>query len=127
MNYPEAVREHYQRPRNVGALDKNDSNVGTGQVGAVERGVLIRLQVRLNPESDVIEDTRFRTFGCGWAIASCSRATEWMKGKTAEAALANTVKIVIQEMSLPPEKEYCAALVAEALAEAITDARTRRA
>src|SRR5574338_1561891 len=107
MAYSEKVLDHYEHPRNVGVLDKNDPAVGTGMVGAPECGDVMKLQVKVNPDTGVIEDAKFKTFGCGSAIASSSLATEMLKGKTVVAALAIRNTEIVNELSLPPVKIHC--------------------
>src|SRR6187397_731106 len=112
--------EHYENPRNVGALDKNDPSVGTGLVGAPACGDVMKLQVKINDQG-VIEDAKFKTFGCGSAIASSSLATEWVKGKTLSEALAIKNTDIVKELSLPPVKIHCSVLAEDAIKAAITD------
>lgn len=121
MAYSEKVIDHYQHPRNVGTLDPNDPSVGTGLVGAPECGDVMRLQLKINPETGVIEDAKFKTFGCGSAIASSSFATELIKGKTVEEAqqLKNTT--IVQELNLPPVKIHCSVLAEDAIKAALED------
>jgi nitrogen fixation NifU-like protein len=121
MAYSDKVLDHYNHPRNVGSLDKNDVNVGTGMVGAPECGDVMKLQVKVNPETGVIEDAKFKTFGCGSAIASSSLATEWLKGKTVEQALAIKNTDIVNELSLPPVKIHCSVLAEDAIKAAISD------
>ena len=102
MAYSDKLIEHYEQPRNVGTLDKDDPNVGSGLVGAPACGDVMRLQIRVNPETNIIEDARFKTFGCGSAIASSSLATEWVKGKTVEEAAQLKNTDIVQELNLPP-------------------------
>ena len=102
MAYSDKVVDHYEHPRNVGTLDKNSAEVGTGLVGAPECGDVMRLQIKVNPETQVIEDAKFKTFGCGSAIASSSLATEWVKGKTVEDALKISNTDIVNELNLPP-------------------------
>jgi len=127
MAYSDKVLEHYNKPRNVGSLPKDDPNVGTGLVGAPECGDVMKLQIKINPESDVIEDARFKTFGCGSAIASSSLATEWVKGKTVEEALQIKNTDIVEELSLPPVKVHCSVLAEDAIKAAIADYRQKRA
>ena len=121
MSYSEKVVDHYNHPRNVGTLDKSAGDVGTGLVGAPECGDVMRLQIRVNPETRVIEDARFKTFGCGSAIASSSLATEWIKGRTVEDALAIKNTDIVKELSLPPVKIHCSVLAEDAIRAAIGD------
>jgi len=121
MAYSNKVIDHYENPRNVGSLPKNDANVGTGLVGAPECGDVMKLQVKVNPETGVIDDAKFKTFGCGSAIASSSLATEWLKGKTVEQALAIKNTDIVEELALPPVKIHCSVLAEEALKAALED------
>ena len=121
MAYSEKVIDHYNNPRNVGALPKEDPNVGTGLVGAPECGDVMKLQIKVNEESGVIEEAKFKTFGCGSAIASSSLATEWVKGKTLAEALAIKNTDIVKELSLPPVKIHCSVLAEDAIKAAITD------
>jgi len=121
MAYSEKVIDHYNNPRNVGALPKEDPNVGTGLVGAPECGDVMKLQIKVNEESGVIEDAKFKTFGCGSAIASSSLATEWVKGKTLTEALEIKNTDIVKELSLPPVKIHCSVLAEDAIKAAITD------
>jgi nitrogen fixation protein NifU and related proteins len=126
MAYSEKVIDHAENPRNVGTLDKDDPNVGTGLVGAPACGDVMRLQIRVN-DAGVIEDARFKTFGCGSAIASSSLATEWIKGKSVEDA--ETIKNVdiVNELNLPPVKIHCSVLAEDAIKSAIADYRKKQA
>jgi nitrogen fixation NifU-like protein len=121
MAYSDNVIDHYNNPRNVGALPKEDPNVGTGLVGAPECGDVMKLQIKVNEESGVIEDAKFKTFGCGSAIASSSLATEWVKGKTLSEALTIKNTDIVKELSLPPVKIHCSVLAEDAIKAAITD------
>jgi Fe-S cluster assembly scaffold IscU len=121
MAYSDKVVDHYNHPRNVGTLDKNSGEVGTGLVGAPECGDVMRLQIRVNPETRVIEEAKFKTFGCGSAIASSSLATEWIKGRTVEDALAIKNTDIVKELSLPPVKIHCSVLAEDAIRAAIGD------
>jgi nitrogen fixation NifU-like protein len=121
MAYSDKVIDHYNNPRNVGQLDKSSSEVGTGLVGAPECGDVMRLQIRVNPETQVIEEAKFKTFGCGSAIASSSLATEWIKGRTVEDALAIKNTDIVKELSLPPVKIHCSVLAEDAIRAAIGD------
>ena len=121
MAYSDKVIDHYQHPRNVGSLPKNDTNVGTGLVGAPECGDVMKLQVQINPETGVIDDAKFKTFGCGAAIASSSLATEWLKGKTIDQALAIKNTDIVTELALPPVKIHCSVLAEDAIKAAIAD------
>jgi nitrogen fixation NifU-like protein len=120
MAYSDKVLDHYNHPRNVGSLDKNDPDVGTGVVGAPECGDVMRLQIKVN-ESGVIEDARFKTFGCGSAIASSSLATEWVKGRTVDEALKIKNTDIVQELALPPVKVHCSVLAEDAIRAALAD------
>jgi nitrogen fixation NifU-like protein len=121
MAYSDRVIDHYNNPRNVGQLDKTSTEVGTGLVGAPECGDVMRLQIRVNPETQVIEEARFKTFGCGSAIASSSLATEWIKGRTVDDALAIKNTDIVKELSLPPVKIHCSVLAEDAIRAAIGD------
>ena len=121
MAYSEKVVEHYNNPRNVGSLPKEDPNVGTGLVGAPECGDVMKLQMKINPETQVIEEAKFKTFGCGSAIASSSLATEWVKGKTVEEALSIKNTDIVRELALPPVKIHCSVLAEDAIKAAIGD------
>jgi len=125
MAYSAKVIEHYENPRNVGTLDKSDPNVGTGLVGAPACGDVMRLQIKVN-EQGVIEDARFKTFGCGSAIASSSLATEWIKGKTVDEAEAIKNSQIVEELSLPPVKIHCSVLAEDAIKSAISDYRKKQ-
>src|SRR6201998_1920570 len=121
MAYSDKGIDHYKNPRNVGSLPKEDRSVGTGLVGAPECGDVMKLQIKVNEESGVIEDAKFKTFGCGSAIASSSLATEWVKGKTLAEALAIKNTDIVKELSLPPVKIHCSVLAEDAIKAAITD------
>ncbi|MDY7229677.1 Fe-S cluster assembly scaffold IscU [Hyalangium rubrum] len=125
MAYSDKVIEHYENPRNVGTLDKNDPNVGTGLVGAPACGDVMRLQLRITDEG-IIEDAKFKTFGCGSAIASSSLVTEWVKGKTVDQAMTLSNKDVARELSLPPVKIHCSVLAEDAIKAAIEDFKKKR-
>jgi nitrogen fixation NifU-like protein len=120
MAYSDKVIDHYNNPRNVGSFDKNASDVGTGLVGAPECGDVMKLQLKINKEG-VIEDAKFKTFGCGSAIASSSLATEWVKGKTIDEALAIKNTDIVRELNLPPIKIHCSVLAEDAIKSAIAD------
>lgn len=126
MAYSEKVIEHYEKPRNVGTLDKEDPNVGTGLVGAPACGDVMRLQIRVNPETNVVEDAKFKTFGCGSAIASSSLVTEWVKGKTIDEALELKNSQIVEELNLPPVKIHCSVLAEDAIKSAIADFRKKQ-
>jgi nitrogen fixation NifU-like protein len=121
MAYSEKVLDHYNNPRNVGSMDKSSSDVGTGLVGAPECGDVMKLQIKVNKETGIIEDAKFKTFGCGSAIASSSLATEWVKGKTIDQALAIQNMEIVRELSLPPVKIHCSVLAEDAIRAAIAD------
>jgi nitrogen fixation protein NifU and related proteins len=127
MAYSDKVIDHYENPRNVGTLDKDDASVGTGLVGAPACGDVMRLQLRINPETDVIEDAKFKTFGCGSAIASSSLVTEWVKGKTVGEAMELSNKTIVEELNLPPVKIHCSVLAEDAIKSAIADFRKKQA
>ncbi len=127
MAYSNKVLDHYNNPRNVGSLDKNDPAVGTGMVGAPECGDVMKLQVKVNPDTGVIDDAKFKTFGCGSAIASSSLATEWLKGKTLEQALEIKNSAIAQELCLPPVKIHCSVLAEDAIKAAIEDYKRKQA
>ena len=120
MAYSEQVIDHYENPRNVGALDKQDPSVGTGMVGAPACGDVMRLQIRVN-EDGVIEDARFKTYGCGSAIASSSLVTEWVKGKTLDQAMTIRNTQIAEELALPPVKIHCSILAEDAIKAAVAD------
>jgi nitrogen fixation protein NifU and related proteins len=126
MAYSEKLLDHYENPRNVGTLDKDDPSVGTGLVGAPACGDVMRLQIRVSPEG-VIEDARFKTFGCGSAIASSSLATEWIKGKNIDEAAEIKNSQIAEELSLPPVKIHCSVLAEDAIKSAIEDYKQKRA
>lgn len=121
MAYSEKVLEHFKNPRNVGTLDKSKNTVGTGLVGAPECGDVMRLQIEVDNESGMIKDAKFKTFGCGSAIASSSLATEWLKGKTIDQALAIDNMDIVEELALPPVKIHCSVLAEDAIKGAIKD------
>ncbi|WP_031496097.1 Fe-S cluster assembly scaffold IscU [Bryobacter aggregatus] len=121
MAYSEKVVDHYTNPRNVGSMDKNDPHVGTGMVGAPECGDVMKLQIKVDPISGIIEDAKFKTFGCGSAIASSSLATEWLKGKTVDQAMEIKNTEIVNELALPPVKVHCSVLAEDAIKAAITD------
>jgi nitrogen fixation NifU-like protein len=127
MAYSEKVIEHYEKPRNVGTLDKEDPNVGTGLVGAPACGDVMRLQIRVNPETNVVEEAKFKTFGCGSAIASSSLVTEWVKGKTIDEAMSLKNSQIVEELNLPPVKIHCSVLAEDAIKSAIADFRKKQA
>ncbi len=126
MAYTEKVIQHYENPKNVGTLDKNASNVGTGLVGAPECGDVMKLQVEVDEKTGVIKDAKFKTFGCGSAIASSSLATEWIKGKTIDEAMQIKNTDIVKELSLPPIKIHCSVLAEDAIKAAIGDYKKKR-
>ena len=126
MAYSEKVVDHYNDPRNVGSLDKNDKNTGTGLVGAPECGDVMKLQIQVNPDTNEIVDAKFKTFGCGSAIASSSLATEWVKGKSIDEAMSIKNTEIVEELSLPPVKIHCSVLAEDAIKAAISDYKKRK-
>jgi nitrogen fixation NifU-like protein len=126
MAYSNKVLDHYNHPRHVGSLDKNDAQVGTGMVGAPECGDVMKLQIKVNPETGIIDDAKFKTFGCGSAIASSSLATEWLKGKTVDEALAIKNTDIVSELALPPVKIHCSVLAEDAIKAAINDYKVKQ-
>ena len=125
MAYSEKLLDHFKNPRNVGTLDKNSDNVGTGLVGAPECGDVMRLQIEVDPATQTITQAKFKTFGCGSAIASSSLATEWLKGKTVDEALAIDNMAIVEELALPPVKIHCSVLAEDAIKGAIKDYREK--
>ena len=125
MAYSKKVVDHYSDPKNVGSLDKKDSNVGTGLVGAPECGDVMKLQIQVDPKTKEIVDAKFKTFGCGSAIASSSLATEWVKGKNLDEAMAIQNTEIVEELSLPPVKIHCSVLAEDAIKAAISDYKSR--
>jgi len=125
MAYSEKVIDHYSDPRNVGSLDKSNENVGTGLVGAPECGDVMKLQIQVDPETNEIMDAKFKTFGCGSAIASSSLATEWVKGKSIDEAMSIQNTEIVEELSLPPVKIHCSVLAEDAIKAAISDYKSR--
>jgi nitrogen fixation protein NifU and related proteins len=125
MAYSDKVLDHYNNPRNVGSMDKSSPDVGTGMVGAPECGDVMKLQVKVNPVTGIIEDAKFKTFGCGSAIASSSLATEMLKGKTVDEALTIKNTQIVNELSLPPVKIHCSVLAEDAIKAAITDYKNK--
>lgn len=125
MAYSEKVIDHYQNPKNVGTLDKSKANVGTGLVGAPECGDVMRLQIEVDEATGVIKDAKFKTFGCGSAIASSSLATEWLKGKSIDEAIAIDNMTIVEELNLPPVKIHCSVLAEDAIKAAINDYRQK--
>jgi nitrogen fixation NifU-like protein len=126
MAYSDKVLDHYNHPRNVGSLDKGSHDVGTGLVGAPECGDVMKLQIKVNPATGVIEDAKFKTFGCGSAIASSSLATEMLKGKTVDEALDIKNTAIVSELSLPPVKIHCSVLAEDAIKAAIEDYKKKQ-
>lgn len=126
MAYSDKVIEHFKNPKNVGTLDKSKANVGTGLVGAPECGDVMRLQIEVDDESGVIKDAKFKTFGCGSAIASSSLATEWLKGKTVDEALEIDNMAIVEELALPPVKIHCSVLAEDAIKMAIDDYKSKK-
>jgi Fe-S cluster assembly scaffold IscU len=125
MAYSEKVIDHYMNPKNVGTLDKSQKNVGTGLVGAPECGDVMRLQIEVDDATGMIKDAKFKTFGCGSAIASSSLATEWLKGKTIEEAITIDNMDIVEELHLPPVKIHCSVLAEDAIKAAINDYRKK--
>ena len=125
MAYSDKVIDHYSNPRNVGTLDKSKKNVGTGLVGAPECGDVMRLQIEVDETTNTITDAKFKTFGCGSAIASSSLATEWLKGKSVDEALAIDNMEIVEELALPPVKIHCSVLAEDAIKSAINDYRVK--
>jgi nitrogen fixation NifU-like protein len=126
MAYSEKVIDHYTNPKNVGTLDKSKKNVGTGLVGAPECGDVMRLQIEVDDTTGVIKDAKFKTFGCGSAIASSSLATEWLKGKSVDQALSIDNMEIVEELNLPPVKIHCSVLAEDAIKSAINDYRKKQ-
>ncbi len=125
MAYSEKVLDHYNNPKNVGTLDKESKAVGTGLVGAPECGDVMRLQIEVDEETGTIKDAKFKTFGCGSAIASSSVATEWLKGKSIDDAIGIDNMDIVEELSLPPVKIHCSVLAEDAIKSAINDYRVK--
>jgi len=126
MAYSSKILDHYNHPRNVGSFDRSDANVGTGIVGAPECGDVMKLQIKVDPATGRINDARFKTFGCGSAIASSSLATEWLKGKTVDEAMAIRNTQIVEELCLPPVKVHCSVLAEDAIKAAIKDYQKKR-
>ena len=124
--YSAKVIDHFEHPRNVGSLPKDDPDVGTGLVGAPECGDVMKLQLRINPQTGVIDDVKFKTFGCGSAIASSSLITEWLKGRTIDQALAIKNSDIVDELELPPVKLHCSVLAEDGIRAAIADYQRKR-
>jgi len=127
MAYSDKVIDHYEHPRNVGSFDKGDASVGTGMVGAPACGDVMKLQIKVNPATGVIEDARFKTYGCGSAIASSSLVTEWVKGKTLEQAAELKNSQIAEELALPPVKIHCSILAEDAIKAAVQDYKSKHA
>ncbi len=125
MAYSEKVVDHYENPRNVGSFAKDDEDVGTGMVGAPACGDVMKLQIKVNPSTGVIEDARFKTYGCGSAIASSSLVTEWVKGKSLDEALQIKNTQIAEELALPPVKIHCSILAEDAIKAAVADYRKK--
>lgn len=125
MAYSDKVLDHYENPRNVGSLDKNDPNVGTGMVGAPACGDVMKLMIKVN-DSGIIEDAKFKTYGCGSAIASSSLVTEWLKGKTIDEAYAIKNSAIAEELALPPVKIHCSVLAEDAIKAAVADIKAKQ-
>jgi len=127
MAYSTKVIDHYENPRNVGAFDKGDDSVGTGMVGAPACGDVMKLQIKVNPATGLIEDARFKTYGCGSAIASSSLVTEWVKGKSLDEAMSIRNTQIAEELALPPVKIHCSILAEDAIKAAVSDYKARHA
>jgi nitrogen fixation protein NifU and related proteins len=125
MAYSDKVVEHYENPRNVGSFDKGDETVGTGMVGAPACGDVMKLQIKVNPVTGLIEDAKFKTYGCGSAIASSSLVTEWVKGKSLDEALTIKNTHIAEELALPPVKIHCSILAEDAIKAAVNDYKTK--
>jgi nitrogen fixation NifU-like protein len=125
MAYSDKVVEHYENPRNVGSFDKGDEDVGTGMVGAPACGDVMKLQIKVNPVTGLIEDARFKTYGCGSAIASSSLVTEWVKGKSLDEAMTIKNTHIAEELALPPVKIHCSILAEDAIKAAVLDYKTK--
>jgi nitrogen fixation NifU-like protein len=126
MAYSDKLLDHYENPRNVGGFDKSDDDVGTGMVGAPACGDVMKLQIKVNPTTGLIEDAKFKTYGCGSAIASSSLVTEWVKGKTLDQALEIKNTVIAQELALPPVKIHCSILAEDAIKAAIEDYKAKQ-
>ncbi|HEX3138609.1 MAG TPA: Fe-S cluster assembly scaffold IscU [Rhizobacter sp.] len=127
MAYSEKVVEHYENPRNVGSFEKGDDTVGTGMVGAPACGDVMKLQIKVNPATGLIEDAKFKTYGCGSAIASSSLVTEWVKGKSLDEALTIKNTHIAEELALPPVKIHCSILAEDAIKAAVNDYKAKKA
>ena len=126
MAYSDKVIDHYEKPRNVGSLDSADDNVGTGLVGAPECGDVMKLQIKVDDETGIIKDAKFKTFGCGSAIAASSLATEWVRGRTVNEAMELSNTEIVEELSLPPVKIHCSVLAEDAIKAAINDYKEKQ-
>ena len=126
MAYNDKVIDHYENPRNVGSLNPTDNNVGTGLVGAPECGDVMKLQIKVDDETGIIEDAKFKTFGCGSAIAASSLATEWVRGRTVNKAMELSNTEIVEELSLPPVKIHCSVLAEDAIKAAINDYKEKQ-
>ena len=126
MAYNDKVIDHYENPRNVGSLNPTDNNVGTGLVGAPECGDVMKLQIKVDDETGIIEDAKFKTFGCGRAIAASSLASEWVKGRTIDKAMELSNTEIVEELSLPPVKIHCSVLAEDAIKAAINDYKEKQ-
>ena len=126
MAYNDKVIDHYENPRNVGSLNPTDNNVGTGLVGAPECGDVMKLQIKVDHETVIIEDAKFKTFGCGSAIAASSLATEWVRGRTVDKAMELSNTEIVEELSLPPVKIHCSVLAEDAIKAAINDYKEKQ-
>ena len=126
MAYSDKVIDHYEKPRNVGSLDTSDDSVGTGLVGAPECGDVMKLQIKVDDETGIIEDAKFKTFGCGSAIAASSLATEWVRGRTVDKAMELSNTEIVEELSLPPVKIHCSVLAEDAIKAAINDYKEKQ-
>ena len=126
MAYSDKVIDHYEKPRNVGSPDSADDNVGTGLVGAPECGDVMKLQIKVDDETGIIEDAKFKTFGCGSAIAASSLATEWVRGRTVNEAMELSNTEIVEELSLPPVKIHCSVLAEDAIKAAINDYKEKQ-
>jgi nitrogen fixation protein NifU and related proteins len=127
MAYSEKVVDHYENPRNVGSFEKGDDSVGTGMVGAPACGDVMKLQIKVNPSTGLIEDAKFKTYGCGSAIASSSLVTEWVKGKSLDEALTIKNTHIAEELALPPVKIHCSILAEDAIKAAVNDYKAKKA
>ena len=126
MAYSDKVIDHYEKPRNVGSLDSADDNVGTGLVGAPECGDVMKLQIKVDDETGIISDAKFKTFGCGSAIAASSLATDWVRGRTVNEAMELSNTEIVEELSLPPVKIHCSVLAEDAIKAAINDYKEKQ-